>query len=114
MNHQISLLLATLALLAATLSNAVAQTSHDHSAMGHAAAQASAASDGEVRRIDAQAGTITLKHGPIDNIAMPPMTMTFKAANAAMLAKVKVGDKVKFSAEMPKGELVLTSIERAK
>lgn len=69
---------------------------------------------GEVRRIKLDEGTITLKHDAIDSMQMPPMTMTFKVNNPALLAKVKVGDKVKFRAErLRDGTLLVIAIERA-
>ena len=34
--------------------------------------------EGEVRKVDKDAGRITLKHGPIDNLEMPAMTMVFR------------------------------------
>mgnify|MGYP001368725824 CR=1 FL=1 len=34
--------------------------------------------DGEVRRIDQAGGRLTLKHGEIRNLDMPPMTMVFQ------------------------------------
>ena len=94
-----------------------AQTTMDHSKMNHgsmAAADATVLTDGEVKKVDAQAQTITLKHGDIKNIDMPAMTMVFKVKSAAMLTKVKAGDKVKFTADMPHGSLTLTSIELAR
>lgn len=71
-------------------------------------------SDGEVRRIDLATQTISIKHGPIKNIGMPAMTMSFKAKDPVMLKGVKTGDKVKFTAEMPDSGLLLTSIQVVK
>ena len=58
--------------------------------------------EAEVRKVDKEAGKVTLKHGEIRNLDMPPMTMVFQVKDAAMLEKVKVGDKVtvKFAEEM--------------
>ena len=70
--------------------------------------------EGEVRKIDRKAKTITLKHGPIQSIDMPAMTMVFQVKDPALLGKLKPGDKVKFQAEMLGGEATVTSIERAK
>jgi Cu/Ag efflux protein CusF len=70
--------------------------------------------DGEVRRIDLQQGRITLKHGEIRNLSMPAMTMVFRAKDPAMLARLKVGDEVRFSAEQGDGVLILTAIEPRK
>jgi Cu/Ag efflux protein CusF len=45
---------------------------------------------------------------------MAPMTMVFKASDPKLLDAVKVGDKVKFAAEMAGQQLVVTRIEPAK
>lgn len=68
-------------------------------------------SDGEVRRVDKNAGKITLRHGPLANLGMPAMTMVFQVKDPAMLEQVKVGDKVKFVAERAGGALTVTKIE---
>jgi len=107
----------TFALTALGLNLAQAQAPMDHSNMGRGTmampgTQAEAMSEGEVKKIDLQAQTITLKHGPMTNLAMPGMTMAFKVKTAAMLAKVKVGDTVKFVAEMPAGTLTIASMAR--
>jgi Cu(I)/Ag(I) efflux system protein CusF len=81
-----------------------------------AAAAASAGShlaDAEVRKVDKGAGKITLKHGEIRNLDMPPMTMVFGASDKALLDKVKAGDKVRFAAEKQGGQYVVTQIETA-
>lgn len=76
-------------------------------------AQASAAVDGEVRKIDKDQGKITLRHGPIPNLDMPAMTMVFRAQDPAMLDRVKEGDKVKFSADKVGGQMTVTKIDKA-
>lgn len=108
------------ALGALSVTTAHAQASMDHSKKGgmqmakpDAKMNAAPMSEGEVQKIDIKAQTITLKHGPLANLEMPGMTMAFKVKTVALLAKVKVGDKVKFDAEMPGGTLTLVSIERA-
>ena len=71
--------------------------------------------DGEIRKVDKKAGTVTIKHGPIPAIDMPPMTMVFQVKNRAMLNRVKVGDKIKFQAEMGTGgNTIVTRLEPAK
>jgi len=45
---------------------------------------------------------------------MPPMTMSFKAKDPAMLKQWKEGDKVRFRATEDKGVLTVVSIEAAK
>ena len=73
-----------------------------------------ALSDGEVRKVDRDAKKITIKHGPLANLDMPPMTMVFQVKDSAMLDKVKAGDKVKFQAEKVGGAFTVTEIEPAK
>ena len=77
-------------------------------------AGAQSMSEGEVRKVDKDAGKLTLKHGPISNLDMPPMTMVFRVKDAAMLDAVKQGDKVKFVAENVGGQIVVTKIEPAR
>lgn len=77
-------------------------------------AMAQELADGEVRKVDKDAGKITLKHGPIPSLDMPGMTMVFRVKEKAMLDAVKAGDKVKFDAEKTGGQYVVTKIEPAK
>ena len=70
--------------------------------------------DGEVRKIDLSAKKITLKHGEIKNLDMPPMTMVFQVKDPAMLEKVKVGDKVQFTVENANGAMTVLTLEPAK
>lgn len=74
------------------------------------AAEAPATSEGVVRKIDAANGKITLKHGPLANLDMPPMTMVFRVS-PALLGALKVGDMVRFRAERIDGAYVVTAIE---
>ncbi len=67
--------------------------------------------EGEVRRVDTAAGKISLKHGEIKNLDMPPMTMVFQVSDPALLGKVKAGDKVRFTAIQVNGAYTVTSIE---
>lgn len=78
------------------------------------ASQTALPSEGEVRKVDASAGKLTLKHGPIVNLDMPPMTMVFRVTDPALLAPLKQGDKVRFKAEKVKGAYVVTAVEVAK
>ncbi|QDL56660.1 copper-binding protein [Rhodoferax aquaticus] len=66
---------------------------------------------GEVRKIDKEAQKITLKHGELKSMDMPPMTMVFRVADPSLLDKVKPGDKVQFNAEKRDGAIVVTVIE---
>ncbi|MDP2411715.1 MAG: copper-binding protein [Pseudolabrys sp.] len=71
--------------------------------------------DGEVRKVDAAAEKITLRHGPMKKFDMDDgMTMVFRVKDPAMLKQVKAGDKVKFDADKINGQFTVTRIERAK
>jgi Cu(I)/Ag(I) efflux system periplasmic protein CusF len=70
--------------------------------------------EAEVRKVDKEAGKITLKHGEIRNLDMPPMTMVFQVKDKAVLDTVKQGDKVRFTADKVNGAYTVTSIEPAK
>ncbi len=70
--------------------------------------------DAEVRRVDKEGARVTLKHGEIKNLDMPPMTMVFQVRDKAMLDTLKSGDRVKFSAEKIEGKYTVTGIEVVK
>jgi len=76
-----------------------------------ALAQALPLAEGEVRRVDKAGGKISLKHGEIKNLDMPPMSMVFQVSDKALLDKVKVGDKVNFTASQVNGDYTVMSIE---
>ena len=69
--------------------------------------------EGEVRRVNGAGQEITLRHGDIKNLDMPPMTMVFKVKDAALLEKVKAGDKVRFTADKINGAYTVLTIEPA-
>lgn len=109
--RRIALLLATTLVLPAAA--ALAEDAHHKS--GAVVAQANAAlSDGEIRKVDKEAKKITIKHGPLQNLDMPAMTMVFQVKDPAMLEQLKAGDKVKFEAQKLGGALTLIRIETAK
>lgn len=68
-------------------------------------------SQGEVRKIDRDNASITLRHGPLDNLDMPGMTMSFKVVDGALLDNLRTGDKVRFRAEKVNGQFVVTRME---
>ena len=73
--------------------------------------EAAALFEGEVRRVDKDARKITIRHGPMPSLDMPAHTMVFQVKDPAMVEQVKVGDKVKFSAEKLGGAFTVTRIE---
>ena len=69
---------------------------------------------GEVRKVDSAVGKLTLRHGPLENLDMPGMTMVFRVKDPTWLAQVKVGDKVRFVAERVDGNLTVTTLQLEK
>ncbi len=110
----------------ATTLPAMAQTAADHSKMEHGKmdhskmehgkmgmAATPAVADGEVRKIDKENGKITIRHGEIKHMDMPPMTMVFTAKDKALLDKVQVGQKIQFTVVHEGGKMVVTDMQPA-
>jgi Cu(I)/Ag(I) efflux system protein CusF len=104
------------ALLATAFAAAAwAQTQPEAHAAHHPASAAAAddMTDGEVRKVDKGTAKITIRHAEIKRLDMPPMTMVFQVKEAALLDKVKAGDKIRFSAEQSSSGFVVTAIRPA-
>lgn len=89
---------------------------HDHhnmAGMKAATSPAGALSEGTVKKIDKAAGKVTLAHGPIVNLGMGGMTMSFKVKDPKALAGLKEGAKVRFRAEDVGGVLTVVRIQAA-
>jgi Cu(I)/Ag(I) efflux system periplasmic protein CusF len=87
-------------------------------ATGHSSAataqQQSALTEGEIRKVDKEAKKLTIRHGPLQNLDMPAMTMVFQVADPSILDRVKPGDKVRFSADKVGGVYTVTGLEQVK
>ena len=68
--------------------------------------------EGEVRKIDAPAGKVTLRHGPLEGLDMPGMTMVFRVEDPSMLEKLKEGDRIRFVTAREGGAFTLKSFEK--
>jgi Cu(I)/Ag(I) efflux system periplasmic protein CusF len=66
-------------------------------------------SEGVVKKVKAN-GMITISHGPLANLGMPPMTMTFGVKDKALLKGVKPGDRVRFLAEQSGDSLIVSRL----
>lgn len=92
-----TLLLAIAALgVSATGALAHGQDHSEHAGHAAPAAAGSVEGTGVVKKIDAKTGSVTIAHDPIKALNWPAMTMPFKVADKVLLAKVKVGAKVRF------------------
>ena len=78
---------------------------------GSAAALATEYTKGTVKKIDMKAGKVTIIHEELTNLDMPAMTMVFRAADPAMLGKMKEGDAIEFVADRVKGKLTVVELK---
>ena len=76
--------------------------------------KADAYADGEVRKVDKAAGKVTIKHGPLAALDMPPMTMVFRVKDPAMLDNLKQGDAIRFKAEKVGGNYTVMELKPGK
>jgi Cu/Ag efflux protein CusF len=74
-------------------------------------AQDAAMAEGEIRRVDRESRKLTIRHGPLAKLDMPPMTMVFAVKDPALLEQVKPGDKVRFEAEKIGGVYTVIRME---
>lgn len=95
----------------ASMPTAWANDAHHASASTQTTSTEAAMTDGEVKKVDKDAGKVTIKHGPIVNLDMPNMTMVFRVKDPAMLAQVKEGDKIKFAADKLNGAFTVVKLE---
>jgi Cu/Ag efflux protein CusF len=81
----------------------------------HAAGEAQHAApqtEGEVRKVDAAAGKLTVRHGPITNLGMSAMTMAFRVKDPEFLSLVREGDRIRMTVERIDGTLTIVALER--
>ena len=80
--------------------------------LGASVAAQAQAYDGEVMKIDKAQTKITLKHGELKGLDMPPMTMIFRMQDAKQLDALAVGDRVRFDATKVGGAYTVTAIRK--
>src|SRR3546814_4665682 len=68
-----------------------------------------ATASGQVRQVDAAAGKIAIKHGEIPDLGLPAMTLVYHISSS-LLAGIKPGDKVTFTARREDNKYVITKI----
>ena len=114
MSLMCKLIVAVPLVVASAAFSALADDSHHKPASGTSAASGAAAlAEGEVRRVDKDAKKITIRHGPLPRLDMPPMTMVFQVKDPAMLEQVKPGDRIRFDADKVNGAYTVLKIEPA-
>ncbi len=73
---------------------------------------AQAIAEGVVRRIDLDNNKITIRHGEIKSLDMPPMTMVFIAKQPELLKSLQPGDDVEFEAFEANGQFSIGKIKK--
>ena len=68
--------------------------------------------NGEIRRIDAQNLRLTIKHGEIKALDMPPMTMVFYVKDPVLLQGLAVQDTIEFQASLEGTKYYLTEVQK--
>jgi Cu(I)/Ag(I) efflux system periplasmic protein CusF len=67
---------------------------------------------GEIRRLDPENKRLTIKHGEIPSLDMPPMTMVFYVSDVALLNGLQVADQIEFRAAVDGKRNMVTAIRR--
>ena len=67
---------------------------------------------GEIRRVDPDNLRLTIKHGEIKSLDMPPMTMVFQVKDPALLEGLKTQDQIEFQAQVEGTKNVVTAIRK--
>jgi Cu(I)/Ag(I) efflux system protein CusF len=67
--------------------------------------------DGEIRKIDLATQKITLRHGAIVNLGMPPMTMAYRVKNPAWLSTLQAGQRIRFAVDRVDGNFTIVALE---
>ncbi len=113
--NRITLILASTVFSLTALPLGAQTTDHNahHPEKAQVAQATSSMTDGEVRKVDMETKKITIRHGAIENLGMPPMTMIFQVKDPALLDQVKAGDKIRFNVEKSGGAFTVTRIESA-
>lgn len=82
-----------------------------HPSHAGAANHAAMLTEGVVKKVDKVQSKLTLKHGPLENLDMPGMTMVFRVQDVSWLDRVKPGDTIRFLADRVNGAFTVTTLE---
>ena len=84
---------------------------HSGQAQAPAAGQKTGKGTGLIQQIDRDKGVITIKHGPLQGINMPGMTMSFLVKDKAMLSSLQPLQKVDFELTYDGRQYLITHIK---
>jgi Cu(I)/Ag(I) efflux system periplasmic protein CusF len=66
----------------------------------------------EIRRVDASNSRMTLKHGEIKSLDMPPMTMVFYVKDPVLLEGLQAKDQIEFQAVIEGKKYFVTAVRK--
>lgn len=69
--------------------------------------------DAEVRKVDRAQARITLKHGEIRQLDLPPMTMVFRVRDARLLDGIGPGDRVRVEIARIDGQYTVVTLVKS-
>lgn len=76
-----------------------------------AGAQAVHMAKATVKKVDAQAGTVTLAHEPVASLNWPSMTMNFKVKDSTLMSKLTAGKRVDVEFIQEGSNYVVTTVK---
>ena len=74
-------------------------------------AKATHEANGTIKKIDAKTGSVVISHVPVRSLNWPPMTMSSKVKDKALLAKLAIDNKVDFGFIKEGDDYVVTSVK---
>lgn len=80
-------------------------------AQAPAASQKSGKGTGLIQQIDREKGIVTIKHGPLQGIKVPAMTMSYLVKDKAMLADLWSPQRVDFELTYDGKQYLITQIK---
>jgi Cu(I)/Ag(I) efflux system protein CusF len=66
---------------------------------------------GEIKKVDRAQSKVTVKHGPIENLDMPSMTMVFFAPDPKVLDGLEAGQKKQFEFGDMNGRMIVKQVK---
>jgi Cu/Ag efflux protein CusF len=66
---------------------------------------------GVVTKVDSESGKVTIKHGPVQSMKWPAMTMAFSVKDRGLLDKLAKDRKVQFEFVQEGKDYVVTSVK---
>lgn len=66
---------------------------------------------GVVKKVDAEAGKVTVIHEELKNLDMPAMTMVFRTGDDTIMAKMQEGEQIEFLADRVNGKLTIIELK---